>query len=684
MKYFVLVGAILALAVGCGSKNDAPIYAGGGSGGSTSTGGSTGHSGSGNRAGSGGSSVSGGDAGAAGDDGSSDGLAPKLEITSPTAVKDPNAAGIVTNSSLQVLCDVTPSSAPGATLDTQTVKIQALDQKGMPITTSATASTQNPKDGNEYGALVSLVSVSNGPISFTCSVSDKSSPPVVTTTTLSTFYDQGPTITPISPLPNSPLSLKNKVLFKFSVAPAPLSAADKSAAVDTSSGKVTLNVANQAITGLAADPNDATTYSVNVDLNDPVLFPKALAGTIPVTIGAFNARGVQAKNAYTVDIDGTPPTITIVSPATGKVVGGHVTLEFTVADAQSGVDPATVNVTLNSLAPIFYDPAPLSGWSVSADGATFDYGFDSNSSEINGAIQVAVVIKAADKATNQAAGVSEQLYLDNQPPIVDLDPPKLQERRFVAGTTYTCSEPFDVLGNSPNDLSVVPSAGIYRGLVWDMTNEVDGEPVLHLAGTDQNSVILYAQPDASTPLLVAKHNTNNVCDDLNTTAVATPKQTGFIPVLPQGSSYYDAAAPAIPGVCIDGTDTQPPSFLCTANASDLTRVIDHGVPGTTEPVIYSVRWSNNEECTGQAWSLIDAGLPNGWICMAAIAKDTVGNVGISAPLRVCLNSTAPGKTPPACATSSTTPPTCTDGCTPPGHFVSTSNGAANVLDLPKN
>ncbi len=75
--------------------------------------------------------------------------------------------------------------------------------------------------------------------------------------------------------------------------------------------------------------------------------------------------------------------------------------------------------------------------------------------------------------------------------------------------------------------------------------------------------------------------------------------------------------------------------------------------------------------------LSTAGLPNGWICMAASSQtDQVEMSGISAPLRVCLNSTLPGKVEPACANSSTTPPSCTDGCTAPPHF------GVTLLDLP--
>ncbi len=154
------------------------------------------------------------------------------------AVSDPNKGAVVTGDSVVVLCDASAAKTLGATIDTQTVKIEAFDAKGVAIGTPATASTQNAIDPDEYGATFSLVKQPNGPISFKCSVCrDKSTSPTISASDdLSTFLDEGPTITPASPLPLSSFSLKSKVLFKFTVTPAPLSDADKSAAVDMTAG----------------------------------------------------------------------------------------------------------------------------------------------------------------------------------------------------------------------------------------------------------------------------------------------------------------------------------------------------------------------------------------------------------------------------------------------------------------
>ena len=673
MKKFLWPGVLVAaaVAVACGGSDHGP-FTDPTAGGSTSMAGRPGHAGS---SGSGGD-TSMGEGGAAGETSVGDPLLPIVRITSPTAAKDPDVDTVVTSQPVRVLCDASASKAAGATIDTSTVKIEAFGADGKAIGTPMTTSSQNSSDANEFVASFPITDVPNGALSFKCSVNDKSTPPKVATTTIGTFLDKGPTISVVSPAAASAFALSTPILFKFNVLPAPLSSSDKLAAVDDTKKKVTLTVNNQAIdlTG-AQDPKDHTLYSVSVKLNDLMLFPKPPAGAVPVEIDAWNQRGTKAVLAYTFEIDGTPPTIAIVSPTPGTVVGNHVTLEFTVTDTQSGVDPSTVNVTVGTASPVYYSSQQNSGWALKD--STFDYSFTTDKL---GLIQAHVQVNASDYAANAAAGQSTDLYLDNQAPIIDLDPPAIQERRN-SNNAYTCSEPFYPLGASPHDGDVVQSAGVYRALVWDLTNSIDGEGIQHLAGTAKTSVTLYATPgDSKTPLISAKGGTT--CN-----TVASDVYESLVPIDPSGSSYFDSKAPVIPSYCGAGTASTPPDHLCTANVSDLTRVIDHNVIGQTEPVVYAIKGLSGAECTGQDWSLVDAGLPNGWVCLAAVAQDKVLNPAVSRPLRVCLNSTAPGKIKPSCAISSEVPPSCTDGCTLPPTFlsavISAQFQATPYIDLPK-
>jgi hypothetical protein len=96
----------------------------------------------------------------------------------------------------------------------------------------------------------------------------------------------------------------------------------------------------------------------------------------------------------------------------------------------------------------------------------------------------------------------------------------------------------------------------------------------------------------------------------------------------------------------------------------MKRVIDHEMGGTN-PVIFAGGQLQGDECTGNHWEILGTAGKQGWVCLAARAQDKLGNVGVSAPLRVCLVTTDPG----ICTREPM--PRCTDGCSPPPQFGST-------------
>ncbi|HEX4341112.1 MAG TPA: hypothetical protein VH062_34625, partial [Polyangiaceae bacterium] len=60
--------------------------------------------------------------------------------------------------------------------------------------------------------------------------------------------------------------------------------------------------------------------------------------------------------------------------------------------------------------------------------------------------------------------------------------------------------------------------------------------------------------------------------------------------------------------------------------------------------------------------------PSGWVCLVARAVDKTQNVGVSAPMRLCLWDKQASATAPDCAVKSMPLPTCARSCTPPPHF----------------
>ena len=148
-----------------------------------------------------------------------------------------------------------------------------------------------------------------------------------------------------------------------------------------------------------------------------------------------------------------------------------------------------------------------------------------------------------------------------------------------------------------------------------------------------------------------------------------------------GSPYYGGDAIGSPkdASCTYAASGGLPPGLCLAEKSDLRQVIGHNEGDLAEPAVYARTPSpGTQVCTGSAWdvtSLVAAARKDGFVCFAARAVDVVGNIGVSPPIRVCVDTDLTDNVQPACATMSIEPPSCTDGCTPP------AQGGGSVIAL---
>jgi hypothetical protein len=372
-------------------------------------------------------------------------------------------------------------------------------------------------------------------------------------------------------------------------------------------------------------------------------------------------------------VDGDGPLIAIDSPVPQAVVGGKVTLRFTAADSGSGVDPKSVNVTLYSGATAqFFDTKK--GWTHTGD--KYTYTFDSKDIEAGGAkVQTTINVRASDGVGNpSASGQSVEIYLDNVPPQIDLDPQNVRAN---------CSGSFDPSGPaSLNDLQGTPGngsldrrIGFFRVFVNERTNSQPGQSIFYHSGTDQKEVRLYVQPDpehASRKLLVNKNpGVDDTCDDIGgiddiQNAPQFSALKGIATTNPMGTPWYrnDPDVPPAPAACGMLTEQSRPPFLCPTQSSDMW-FVPYRVE-LKEPYVYVVGTPDPQDvsCTGIDLAFLTADQPDGWVCVAARVVDKAGNVGLSPPLRLCADDPATPDHPP-CALSSMTPPTCTDGCTPP-------------------
>lgn len=668
MKRIVSVGLALAIA-SCGGDDRPPVLEsmpgggtntpnGGRGGAGTNAGGTAGQSGSGADAGVGGADEEPlGESGAGGDTSppEADPRTPLVQIISPDAVPHPDEGKLVTGNEVKVLCEVARSAAlDSRPVEPSTVRIELLSASGAPLAASAGAATPEP---NRYSAIFPIALIAAGKVTFRCRAEDKSVPPLRGEHTLTTFLDHGPAIVATSPGAGTARALHHPIPFEFSVTPSALAAQDQGADIDS----VSLEVNGVAIPGVA---ESSGIYSATVALNDTALFPQAPRDNVAVVIRATNKRSPQAvtrSESYSFKVDAEGPVIGITAPpATQDVIGKEVTLQFTVTDAVAGVDPESIQVSLN-LETYPFEPAWLKN-------GVYSFTFDSAIVK-KATSQFNVRITASDKVGNASVGATRIFYLDTQGPIVHLDPTPVREVVEASAAITHCSNVFDPLGSSPNDGMVVSSNQRLRAMVWDRTNG-GNENTTYYAGVNPTSVKLYVQSNPAIPLLTDTDE-DGVCD-------AVVKEIGGKPIpflnlvalAPDGDEAFptdepDAAADPPGTGC---TFRKPPPRKLCRQGTDLARVIKHNISGT-EPVIYAVAPDvDGLECKGRAFDLATVLTVNeGWICLAAEARDRADNASVSPPLHICYDDgVAP---PPACAVASTPMPSCADSCMPPTYVL---------------
>lgn len=657
MRFFFLAALVgtLGVAAGCGDDKPAPPAEnadGAKPGFSPAKGGSSGNQAQG---------------GAGGEGGSGelvvDPLAPIVTVTSPEQLDDPNDGGVLIGTELDVSCLVKESVLAGSSkVNADSVKLALLGADGKVL--GEKAGMPGEATG-EYEATFSLTEVPTGRLVARCSAEDVDRR--LGADTVSTYFDKGPTVTFTSPIADQFYPLSTLLVVDFTVEAAPLTDDDEGAAVKD----VSLDAA-----GVKLDLTDAEVepghFRLELDLTDTKLFNPAPNGPLGLTVKASNER-VEGQTSRVATIDGAGPTLQIIDPTDKKVVGGRVVVTFSALDPISGVEPDSVVVSLNMVEHHF--DAGDDAWSF-ANG-NYSYAFDSRQVE-NSNVQITVNLAASDKVGNSTTANSVLLYLDNHPPIVDLDPENIR----TLSTDGKCSLSFDPVGaQSKNDLDNAANAGKFRALVWEQTNTDPDIDIQYYAGTVADSVRLYVRPASGPPLLIDKDG-NGVCDDVND--VDSKAGVSLAPITEAGSPAYgvdalDAAKPpSMDGICV-AQPGSPPTALCANQSSDMWYVLKHFTEGT-ETAIYAPSVSPGLACTGVDWEL--GGQlgkdDDGWVCLAARAVDKVGNVGVSRPLRLCVDR--PGKPdnnagPPPCAVSSTVPPSCTNNCTAPSRF------PASIVDL---
>ncbi len=504
--------------------------------------------------------------------------------------------------------------------------------------------TRTTSIANEYAADFDMTGFSNGPLTVRCAAFEKGADldgePTWTDST-ATFLDLGPTITIASPNPGG--AYGQVVNLDITVAPAPVSEDDPQSAVSD----VTIMIAGKVL------PDDMLTvvgeghFQGTVRFDDP-LFDPALFDENTLTVRASNNRPpapVTAEQSLTFIADSTGPTIAIVSPLSGDLVGGLFKVQAEITDqGQINNDTVVATIAQTVQTRLRY-----------VSGNLYEGQFDSRTLSRDWVFPL-LEVRAQDAAGNQAS-VGFQVTLDARPPFAHLDPNDVREARVDNGR-LECSERFDPVGiDALEDGETTPQLSKLRARIQDRGNggiSNSGGIVIPIGGVDNSEVRLFVLDDSSGALVVDT-NGDGFCDAINPLIVPTsvPDASNEAAVLnmtpldPDGLSFFDPTIqasefgvdPLIPdGSCNPGDATTAPDPVCPV-VSPLRRIIS-GVDDL--PLIYTLPPTDDARCLGNAFDALASNLSEGWTCLAIEIHDTLGNVGVSAPMRLCIDTNGDG------------------------------------------
>ncbi|MBN2719345.1 MAG: hypothetical protein JXX14_26075 [Deltaproteobacteria bacterium] len=600
---------------------------------------------------------------------------PVISVVSPVAPLTGQFTSdvIIATDQAEVICSATPDPTMQTPVDARSVKITVSSD----LVTRSVSAAPAAQTGL-YRGLVHVGDFNTGMVTISCDASDLASPPRSSMGEAISFIDHGPDITIFSPLDSS---AHGSVLnLQFMVLASPLSEVDAGASPLLSTLEVHLGGVNitSLVTPVASQPN---LYNGAIYFDDPI-FDYTLDGINTIQIKVQNSRQPQpvtgeATVSFIADSKG--PAIAPVSPLPGDLLGGQVAISATVADL-SGVEIHSVVATIAGIHDVQLRK-------VNDDGL-YSGLFDSRRLDST-MIYPNITIRAQDSLGNQNAQ-GYLVSLDNRPPLISLDPPRVRETRQNADSGLTeCSWLFDPLGgfdpagmdplysDAVDDGESVPQLFEIRARIEDRGNSLlwqSGHDV-PIGGVNPDSVILYLLDDETGALIVDSNN-DGFCDSINplllpSSAPMPGSEAVVIQMVglqPAGISNFTglpADAPAQPPfdtdpdspetVCSSGSAAKRPTPICAASAT--TRIAP-SVNG--DATIFTVPPVNTDHCMGTPVDALATHLSDGWICAAVTATDTLGTPGVSAPVRICIDHDGDGaECPPWGTVTTENLPDCT-------------------------
>ncbi|MBI4509408.1 MAG: hypothetical protein HY698_07205 [Deltaproteobacteria bacterium] len=585
----------------------------------------------------------------------------------PTAeVISPDKDGVIVNEPLTKLgCRAVPNSITGKPVTKVEFQINEVEVKGHAVSESST----------DWGLVTSVDEFPNGEFNVTC-IAGALDGLATTSEVRKAFLDLGPLITILSPANKS--SFHGNIRVDFVVTPSPIMQGDTLAGLATEGVHAYISAQE-----IPVNDNGNGSYSALIRADDEQLFGSPLNGEVRFTVTAQNKRGNIAMKATSFNVDNDGPVITILKPGVGDLVGGTFLVEATIADATSAVDERS------AVAAMRYGPTELAAAEmVVTDGKYRAFFYSSElrrkAEERLPGVQLVfptITVRARDVPGNESV-VGRQVALDYTPPVASLDTGHVREAIDNLATKQTlCSWLFDPLGDDAlNDRQLAYQVSAVRARVEDRGNigaittshnqiprafvKMSGVQLFVLDHTDEGSGTV---GDA----LVVDTDGDGRCDEINPMVSPTtfPRKDTDAVVIDlggintNGRSYYQLEPQPAPGKvpydydiypayvdCQGSIDSSIPFRLTPSSGLQRTlQMVDGGELHKTDPAIFSIPPMNTTYPLGWSFDSVANGIEDGWACLAVRAEDNLGNVGVSAPIRVCFDHDGPANgSPPGC------------------------------------
>jgi hypothetical protein len=560
-------------------------------------------------------------------------------------------------------------TAPGAILEPSSIRFD-LRKDDAPDSAAATGMLSGPLTDSIFTGRINLSALQGG--AYTLTVHAATTTGAAAAQSIGLRIDAGPAITIVAPAANS--HQKGSLVVSVVVDSAPFEPTMMPLEASIAGRPVTLSAGGT-----------ANSYQGTVDFRG---YDPPLRGEQLLSVSAKNANGTRSVTTARFIVDEDGPTIDSTTPGPSDVVGRVIELRAHITDDAGVIDSSVVALIGDQTTPAFrLNLVPHGGGVYSAP---FDTAQLSRCGLLKGGLPApgtfcmlypTVSFRAADALGNETT-LSYSFGIDNQPPLLDLNPPEIRVSRRK--NAVQCSWAFDPLGdhtisgNMPDDGCAVSQVFQMRARAEDDVNGARGLQVAPLATIDAARIDVFVLNDTSQPLTVDSDG-DGVCDLINpkllpTTSPPTSSREvlkmRLSPVPPNGAADF-TPDPSLTAQgetrCEPGDDLDLPRVLC--RATEPTIAISYG---PLLPAIWSLDPIEPDglRCFGNQFdayanhiggsSSRGAGSPPpGWACIAVQATDKVGNTGVSAPLRVWIDYDGVQACPAQGNGATTPPPNCT-------------------------